>query len=134
MHVKRWMIFFVIYAILGSAPTYSSQDKYRKIKKNQALINDVYRYIVANYVDEIDLDAFTKMSIDNMLMDLDPYTVFLEREEKSGIEMLTKGKYIRDDISCCGASFSQSYPFDPNGYACSYIYIYIFMYIYDTRI
>ena len=93
MHVKRWMIFFVIYAILGSAPTYSSQDKYRKIKKNQALINDVYRYIVANYVDEIDLDAFTKMSIDNMLMDLDPYTVFLEREEKSGIEMLTKGKY-----------------------------------------
>ena len=93
MHAKRWMIFLVIYATLGNAPTFSSQDKYRKIKKNQALINDVYRYIVANYVDEIDLDAFTKMSIDNMLMDLDPYTVFLEHEEKSGIEMLTKGKY-----------------------------------------
>ena len=28
-----------------------------------------------------------------MLLELDPYTVYLENEEKSGIEMLTKGKY-----------------------------------------
>ena len=28
-----------------------------------------------------------------MLSDLDPYTVFMEKEEKSGIEMLTRGKY-----------------------------------------
>jgi carboxyl-terminal processing protease len=28
-----------------------------------------------------------------MLYDLDPYTVYLEKEERSGIEMLTKGKY-----------------------------------------
>ncbi len=93
MNAKRWAIFLFIYTFVSSSLAFSSQDKYRKIKKNQALINDVYRYLVVNYVDEIDLDAFTKMSIDNMLMDLDPYTVFLEHEEKSGIEMLTKGKY-----------------------------------------
>ena len=63
---------------------------YKKIKKNLALINDVYKHIITNYVDDIDLDAFTKISINNMLMDLDPYTVFLENEERSGIEMLTK--------------------------------------------
>ena len=28
-----------------------------------------------------------------MLLELDPYTVYMEDEEKSGIEMLTKGKY-----------------------------------------
>jgi len=69
------------------------RDIYKQVRKNQSLINDVYRHLVTNYVDDIDLDAFTKMSINNILLDLDPYTVYLENEERSGIEMLTKGKY-----------------------------------------
>ena len=69
------------------------KDIYKQVRKNQSLINDVYRHLVTNYVDDIDLDAFTKMSINNILLDLDPYTVYLENEERSGIEMLTKGKY-----------------------------------------
>ena len=74
----------------------SAQQKkndYKTIKKNQALINEVYRHLITHYVDNFDLDAFTKESINNMLMDLDPYTIYLENEEKSGIEMLTRGKY-----------------------------------------
>ncbi len=69
------------------------KDIYKQVRKNQSLMNDVYRHLITNYVDDIDLDAFTKMSIDNMLLDLDPYTVYLENEERSGIEMLTRGKY-----------------------------------------
>ena len=71
----------------------SSRDIYKQVRKNQSLINDVYRHIITNYVDDIDLDAFTKMSINNMLLELDPYTTYMEKEEKEGIEMLTKGKY-----------------------------------------
>lgn len=71
----------------------SSRDVYKQVRKNQSLINDVYRHIITNYVDDIDLDAFTKMSINNMLLELDPYTTYMEKEEKDGIEMLTKGKY-----------------------------------------
>ena len=71
----------------------SSRDIYKQVRKNQSLINDVYRHIITNYVDDIDLDAFTKMSINNMLLELDPYTTYMEKEEKDGIEMLTKGKY-----------------------------------------
>jgi len=70
-----------------------NKDIYKQVRKNQSLMNDVYRHLITNYVDDIDLDAFTKMSINNMLLELDPYTVYLENEEKSGIEMLTKGKY-----------------------------------------
>ena len=70
-----------------------SNDVYKQVRKNQSLINDVYRQLITNYVDHIDIDAFTKMSINNMLLDLDPYTVYMENEEKDGIEMLTKGKY-----------------------------------------
>ena len=82
--------------IIMSALIFIGADKkdiYKKVRKNQALINDVYRNLILNYVDDIDLDAFTKMIINNMLYDLDPYTVYLEKEERSGIEMLTKGKY-----------------------------------------
>ena len=71
----------------------NSRDIYKQVRKNQSLINDVYRHIITNYVDDIDLDAFTKMSINNMLLELDPYTTYMEKEEKEGIEMLTKGKY-----------------------------------------
>ena len=72
---------------------YSSKNVYKQVRKNQSLINDVYRHLVTNYVDDIDLDTFTKLSINNMLLELDPYTDYMEDEEKSGIAMLTKGKY-----------------------------------------
>ena len=82
-------ITMVSIVLLGNSTT----DVYKKVRKNQSLINDVYRYLITNYVDNIDIDAFTKMSINNMLMELDPYTTYMENEEKDGIEMLTKGKY-----------------------------------------
>ena len=70
-----------------------SNELYKSVRKNQSLINDVYRQVITNYVDDIDLDSFTKLSINNMLSELDPYTSYMEKEEKDGIEILTKGKY-----------------------------------------
>jgi carboxyl-terminal processing protease len=84
---------FYIIALFCLHFVFPSKDIYKQVRKNQSLINDVYRHLVTNYVDDIDLDTFTKMSINNMLLELDPYTVYMEDEEKSGIEMLTKGKY-----------------------------------------
>ena len=82
--------FLVIpFFILGQG----SNDVYKNVRKNQSLINDVYRQVITNYVDDIDLDSFTKLSINNMLSELDPYTSYMEKEEKDGIEILTKGKY-----------------------------------------
>lgn len=66
---------------------------YKQIRQSQSLINDVYRYLITHYVDDLDIEKYTRVSIDNMLLDLDPYTVYMEKEEKSGIELLTKGKY-----------------------------------------
>ena len=93
MKSKIYILF--IFCILWSVTVIQAgkKDIYKQVRKNQSLINNVYRHLVTNYVDDIDLDAFTKMSINNMLLDLDPYTVYMENEERSGIEMLTKGKY-----------------------------------------
>ena len=91
--IKIILIHILTFSFISISYANTSRDIYKQVRKNQSLINDVYRHIITNYVDDIDLDAFTKMSINNMLLELDPYTTYMEKEEKDGIEMLTKGKY-----------------------------------------
>jgi len=71
----------------------SNSDTYRSIARSQRIINEVYKHLIVNYADELDADEFTKTSINNMLSDLDPYTVYLESEERDNLDMLTHGKY-----------------------------------------
>ena len=91
--IKIILIHILTLSFITISNANASRDIYKQVRKNQSLINDVYRHIITNYVDDIDLDAFTKMSINNMLLELDPYTTYMEKEEKDGIEILTKGKY-----------------------------------------
>lgn len=71
----------------------SNSDIYRSIARSQRVINEVYKHLIVNYADELDTDEFTKTSINKMLSDLDPYTVYLESEERDNLDMLTHGKY-----------------------------------------
>ena len=84
-------IFIIVFSIIAIAA--KRDDIYRKIKDSQRTINNVYKYLITHYVDNINLEKFTKMSIDNMLSDLDPYTVYLVDDQKSGLDMITNGKY-----------------------------------------
>lgn len=90
-NIKIKTIFIIFFSFVAIAAT--KQDIYRKIKDSQRTINSVYKYLITHYVDDIDLEKFTKMSIDNILSDLDPYTVYLVDDQKSNLDMLTKGKY-----------------------------------------
>ena len=58
----------VLVFVVTSPGANTSRDIYKQVRKNQSLINDVYRHIITKYVDDIDPDAFTKMSINNMLL------------------------------------------------------------------
>jgi len=78
-----------VFIIIGA----SNSDTYRSIARSQRIINEVYKHLIVNYVDELDTDEFTKTSINNMLSDLDPYTVYLESEDRDNLDMLTHGKY-----------------------------------------
>ena len=62
---KSKIIFILVFSFVAIAAT--KQDIYRKIKDSQRTINNVYKYLITHYVDDIDLEKFTKMSIDNML-------------------------------------------------------------------
>ena len=89
-NIKLKTVFIFLFSFVAIAAT--KQDIYRKIKDSQRTINNVYKYLITHYVDDIDLEKFTKMSIDNMLSDLDPYTVYLVDDQKSGLDMLTSGQ------------------------------------------
>ncbi len=71
----------------------SKSDIYAEIMKSQRLVNNVYKNLIANYVDDFDIEAFTRMTIDDMVGELDPYTVFIEAEDRHSLDLLTTGKY-----------------------------------------
>ena len=94
-NIQRKYLFVVGIIILCGTALFavSKADIFKQVAVSQKLINDVYKYIVTNYADEIDVEKFTRKSIRNILNDLDPYTVLMEPEEGEGIDLLTKGKY-----------------------------------------
>ena len=84
-------IFLANWTLLLSSPSKSAY--YNEIAQSQKLIMDVYKYTINNYADELDLKEYTKTTLRNMVDGLDPYTVYMEEEERTNIDMLTKGKY-----------------------------------------
>ncbi|MEE9167412.1 MAG: S41 family peptidase [Candidatus Neomarinimicrobiota bacterium] len=80
-------------------------DLYRDISENWKLVYEVYRRIITHYADQIDPAKLASAGIRGMLEKLDPYSAFLEKEERDGLDVLTKGEYggvgiqlgVRDD-------------------------------------
>jgi len=68
-------------------------DYYQDVSSQLKLFNDLYRKLVLNYVDQVDPDALIEAGITGMLEKLDPYTVYLEGDDREGIETLTEGEY-----------------------------------------
>ena len=72
---------------------FTKSDVYRELARSQRLINEVYKSLITRYADRLDTEKFTKIVINNILDDLDPYTVYMEEDEKESLDLLTKGKY-----------------------------------------
>ena len=68
-------------------------DYYFKVNKGIDIFGRVYKEIVSNYVEEVDPERFMRSGIDGMLGTLDPYTVFIDENEKEEVELITTGKY-----------------------------------------
>jgi carboxyl-terminal processing protease len=68
-------------------------DFYFKINKSIDVFGRVYKEIATNYVDEIDPEKFMQAGIDGMLGTLDPYTVYIDREDGDEVDLVTNGRY-----------------------------------------
>jgi carboxyl-terminal processing protease len=68
-------------------------DYYSKIKDGLKNFQKVYDRVQSHYVEEIDPYEFVKAGIEGMLGALDPYTVFIEQEADTRLQIITTGKY-----------------------------------------
>ncbi len=92
---KKWQIKVVFIVLIAFTIVFaiSKNDYYKKLSHSLSLYENVYQILVSNYVNQIDIEEFTENAINKALNDLDPYTVFLTKEEKDPIEQLAKGTY-----------------------------------------
>ncbi len=91
---RRWVVLsFVVLFVSLLAVGASKSELLRQIARSQKRFNDVYKYILMNYVDEIDIEEFTRESIHDLVEKMDPYTVYLEEDEQEGLKLLTNGSY-----------------------------------------
>lgn len=93
---RRMFITFGLAALLvlcGGFVLTGDSDMYLKVDQSINLFGKVYKEITANYVDEVDPEKFMEAGIDGMLGTLDPYTVYISREEGDEVDLMTNGKY-----------------------------------------
>lgn len=88
-------VLVAIFVLTGTAlkPADSTEKEYFAIARNIELLGDVYGEVSENYVDTVDTAEFMYAGIDAMLETLDPYTVFLDRQESQELGELTSGQY-----------------------------------------
>ncbi len=82
----------------GFALTFDT-DHYVKITKSIETFGNIYKEIAQNYVDEVDPEKFMRAGIDGMLETLDPYTVYLDEDEREQMDLITTGKYAGIGVS-----------------------------------
>ncbi len=84
-------VVFLLSAAKAAPP--ADDDFLFKVNKSIDLFGRVYKEVATSYVDPIDPEKFMEAGIDGMLETLDPYTVFIGKENGEEVDLLTTGKY-----------------------------------------
>jgi len=85
------MFFISICTTVFAAP--KTEQRSFRISKNLSIFNTLFRELDLFYVDTLNYDKIVKNSIDNMLIKLDPYTVYMPEEETDDLKFMTTGEY-----------------------------------------
>jgi carboxyl-terminal processing protease len=92
-YFKRIHILLIIafyFSVLGFT---ANNNKSFRISKSITVFNSVLRELDLFYVDTLNYDKLLKTAVDNMLAELDPYTVYMPEEETSDLKFMTTGEY-----------------------------------------
>ena len=74
-------------------PADDDADYYARLKRSWRYMERVYEQLNQRYVEELDPYPLMRAAINGMLGELDPYTVFLEKEGERNLRVITTGKY-----------------------------------------
>lgn len=94
MHRKSFWILlaFIIGTSLGFVAMGES-NSFFEVRRSIDLFGTVYKDIIDEYVDPVAPDQFMRKGMDAMLSSLDPYTVYMDKDNSGEIDLLTTGKY-----------------------------------------
>ena len=88
--MKRYII-YILCMVMGLPMLAESSST--RIDKNLTIYTDVMRQLDINYVDTLNYEKLIKTSINAMLRQVDPYTVYMPKSEDDNLRMMTTGKY-----------------------------------------
>ncbi len=87
---------YIFLLILGSwllTPAVSAKRPTSRVDQSLSIYNDVMRQLDMNYADTLNYEKLTETSINQMLRQLDPYTVYIPEDKTNDLRFMTTGKY-----------------------------------------
>lgn len=93
MRINITFLSIILFLTLPVCILSAKKDNSFEISKNSEIFHNVLRTIDNYYVDSVDIGKIVNNGIENMLLDIDPYTVYYPQDKQSDIKMLTTGKY-----------------------------------------
>ena len=70
-----------------------AQNKSARAEQSVVVFNDVLRQLDISYVDTLPYEKMTETAINQMLRQVDPYTVYYPKDKDKELKMMTTGKY-----------------------------------------
>jgi carboxyl-terminal processing protease len=90
----RIRILFILLSLSCTFAKAQLSEKERfEVIKNLDIYNSVFKEMLLNYVDTLDIEKITQTNIASMLKGLDPYTEYIPEEDMSDYQFITTGEY-----------------------------------------
>ncbi len=86
-------IFLLILGCWLLTPAVSAKRPTSRVDQSLSIYNDVMRQLDMNYADTLNYEKLTETSINQMLRQLDPYTVYIPEDKTNDLRFMTTGKY-----------------------------------------
>lgn len=90
---NRILILTAVVFIAGFSIFAVKDDFYEEVSKSYDIYTAILKDITTNYVDEVPVGILLKSSLEGMLAELDPYSVYIDEDEKESVEIISTGKY-----------------------------------------
>ena len=87
--------FILIFFLVGFSNVIFTQESTKTfhISKSLSIFNSVLREVDLYYADTLDHEKLVKSAVDQMLRNVDPYTVYIPESESDDITFMTTGEY-----------------------------------------
>ena len=90
--LPQFRTIILTFLLFLSAPVYSQSNGFETVRSIE-LMDQIYENLDKYYVDEIQPGTLSKIAIDAMLKELDPYTVYYHESNIEDYQLMTTGQY-----------------------------------------